>query len=169
LVVSSPFRGLRTEDRTEREKGVWLMAGGVVISVRAVGRRKPLLDDWSIPLPPEFREGGSPLTLRDLITRIVLEEVKKFRKRQDQRRLVHVLTAREIDEGLRRGKIDSGGRDLRQKVDDQDAVATALEAFEDGLYLVLLDGQELRELDREVHLQPDSQITFLRLVMLAGG
>jgi len=145
------------------------MAGGVVISVRAVGRRKPLLDDWSIPLPPEFREGGSPLTLRDLITRIVLEEVKKFRKRQDQRRLVHVLTAREIDEGLRRGKIDSGGRDLRQKVDDQDAVATALEAFEDGLYLVLLDGQELRELDREVHLQPDSQITFLRLVMLAGG
>jgi len=145
------------------------MSDQLVVSVRAVGQRKRLLEDWSISVPPEFREGGRPLTLRQLITRIVLDEVQKFRERQEQRRLVHVLTKGEIDEGKQRGKIDSGGRDLRRKVDDESAVAAALQAFEDGLYLVILDGQELRELDQEVRLRPGSHITFLRLVMLAGG
>ena len=145
------------------------MASEVTISVRAVGRRKQLLDDWSIPLPPEEDGGGGPLTLRDLITRIVLDEVGRFRKRQARKRLVHVLSASEIEAGAERGKIDSGGRDLNQKVDGQQAVAAALDACEDGLYLVLIDGVEHRDLDREVYLRPDSRITFLRLVMLAGG
>ena len=62
-----------------------------------------------------------------------------------------------------------GGRNLKQKVDEEDAVGAALQAFEDGLYLVVLDGEEQRELDREVYLQPDSRVTFVRLAMLAGG
>ena len=68
-----------------------------------------------------------------------------------------------------RGKVDMGQRDLVQKVDEQVAVATALQAFEDGLYLVIIDGHEQRELDCEVYLTPESHITFLRLVMIAGG
>jgi hypothetical protein len=62
-----------------------------------------------------------------------------------------------------------GGRDLDQKVDADEAVATALEAFEDGLYLVVVDGQELRNLDAQVFLQPDSRVAFVRLTLLAGG
>ena len=83
--------------------------------------------------------------------------------------MVQVLSAREIEEGAAKGKIDSGGRDLDQKVDPAEAVGVALEAFEDGLYLVIIDDEEYRDLDREVYLQPDSRITFLRLIMLAGG
>jgi hypothetical protein len=65
--------------------------------------------------------------------------------------------------------VDSGGRELHQDVNPGDAVATALQAFEDGIYLVILDGEEQRDLDREVHLQPDSRLVFVRLVMLAGA
>jgi hypothetical protein len=61
------------------------------------------------------------------------------------------------------------GRGLKQKVDGEEAVAAALQAFEDGLYLVILDGEEQAELDREVSLQPDSHVTCVRVVMLAGG
>lgn len=146
------------------------MPGEITISVRAVGRRKQLLNDWSIALPPaDDRGSGGPLTLRDLITRIVLDEVRRFRKRQAQKRLVHVLSAGQMQAGAERGKIDSGGRDLDQKVDEEQAVGAALEAFEDGLYLVLIDGAEQRDLETEVYLRPDSRITFLRLVMLSGG
>lgn len=74
-----------------------------------------------------------------------------------------------MEEGLIKGRVDSGGRELFQPVDDESAVATALQAFEDGIYLVILDGEEQRELDREVHVQPDSQLVFVRLVLLAGA
>ena len=48
-------------------------------------------------------------------------------------------------------------------------MATALEAFIDGLYLVVIDGLEYRDLDAIVHLEPESRITFLRLTFLAGA
>ena len=62
-----------------------------------------------------------------------------------------------------------GGRELHQPVDADSAVTTALQAFEDGIYLVILDEKEQRDLDREVHLRPDSHLVFVRLVMLAGA
>lgn len=145
------------------------MTAQMTISTRALGRRKQLLDDWSIPYPPDFDGGGDNLTLRELITRVVREEVRQFRDRQRRRRMVNVLSARAIDEGAAKGKIDSGGSPLNQKVDEDESVAIALEAFEDGLYLVIIDQEEYRDLDREVYLQPDSRVTFLRLIMLAGG
>lgn len=141
----------------------------VTIDVRAPGRRRPLIPQWQIPLPPDPSGRAEPLTLRALISRIVGEEVEAFRHRQDERRLVHVLTTDEIERGTARGKVDPGGRTLDQVVDTGQAVGVALQAFEDGLYLVLLDGREQRDLDEQIFLGPDSHVTFLRLVLLAGA
>jgi hypothetical protein len=99
----------------------------------------------------------------------VAKEVEAFRERQEGRSLVRVLSARDIDEGVAKGKVDSGGRDLHQVVDEGRAIGTALQAFEDGLYLVILDGREQRDLDEQVFPKPDSHLTFLRLVMLSGA
>jgi hypothetical protein len=140
----------------------------LLISGKALGRKKPLFADFSIPFPPELGDGGA-VSLRDLIERVVRHEVEAFKQRQEDRKLVHALTARQIDEGASRGKIDMGGRDLKQQVDAEEAVGTALEAFEDGLYLVVVDGVEQKNLDHQVFLNPDSRIAFVRLVMLAGG
>lgn len=140
----------------------------ITISGKALGRKKPLFADFSVPFPPDLGDGGS-LTLRDLIGRVVRHEVEAFQKRQEDRKLFHALTARQIEEGATKGKIDMGGRDLDQKVDVEQAIGTALEAFEDGLYLVVVDGQEQRSLDAQVFLQPDSRLAFVRLTMLAGG
>ena len=82
---------------------------------------------------------------------------------------MRVLSTQEIDQGAARGKVDSGGRQLHQSVDEGSAIATALQAFEDGLYLVILDGREHRDLDEQIFPGPDSHLTFLRLVMLAGA
>lgn len=141
----------------------------LTISARAMGKRKPLVPDWQVPWPPDEHDGGEPLTLRLLITRIVIQEVQAFKERQEKGRLSRILTERQIEEGLAKGRVDSGGRDLDQAVNPEEAVARALLAFEDGLYLVILDGEEQRELDRQIFLQPDSHVVFVRLVMLAGG
>jgi hypothetical protein len=139
----------------------------ITISGKALGRKKPLFADWSIPLPPDAGDGG--LTLRDLIGRVVRAEVDAFRTRQQERALFRALTARQIEEGAARGKVEMGGRDLAQEVDADEAVAVALQAFEDGLYLVAVDGQEQRSLDVPVRLNDDSRVAFIRLTLLAGG
>ena len=141
----------------------------LTIDGKVLGRKNPLFSDWSIPFPPDLGEGGGGLTLRDLISRIVREEVKAFRERQQERKLVKALTAAQIDQAVAKGKVDMGGRDVTQEVDEEGAVGAALQAFEDGLYLVVLDGEEQRDLDKEVYLQPESRITFVRLALLAGG
>jgi hypothetical protein len=135
---------------------------------KTLGQRKPLFADWSVPLPPDLAEGG--VSLRQVIARMVREEVTAFKHRQSERRLLRALTAREIAAGAERGKIEMGGSELPpQEVDEETAVGTAWQAFEDGLYLVVIDGQEHRSLDAQVFLQPDSAITFIRLALLAGG
>jgi hypothetical protein len=142
----------------------------LTIQGKALGRKKPLFADWSVPFPPDLGDGdGGTLTLRDLIARIVRAEVEAFKERQQQRQLIRALTARDIQEGALKGKVDMGGHDLRQPVNEEDAVGVALQAFEDGLYLVILDEEEQKSLDAQVFLQPDSRITFVRLTMLAGG
>jgi hypothetical protein len=141
----------------------------LTISGKALGAKKPLFADWSIPFPPDLKGGEGGVTLRDLITRVVKTEVDAFRKRQEDRKLLRALTASDIAKGVVKGKIDMGGRDLEQTVDEAAAIGAALQAFEDGIYLVILDGDEQRELDKQIHLKEDSLVTFVRLAMLAGG
>ena len=112
---------------------------------------------------------GAPVTLRQVITRIVRREVESFRERQEAQQFTRILTHRQITDGLRQGRVIPGDRDLHQEVDAEQAVANALQSFVDGIYLLILDGEEQRDLNREVHVDDDSQVTFVRLVMLAGG
>jgi hypothetical protein len=140
----------------------------LTIGAKAIGQKKPLFADWFVPLPPELHD--SSVTLRDVITRLVMGDVAAFKKRQSQRQLVRVLSARELEEGAEKGRITLGGSAVPpQAVDEDAAVATALQAFEDGLYLVVIDEQEQRSLDNQVFLRIDSRITFIRLTLLAGG
>jgi hypothetical protein len=140
------------------------------IETRIVGKRARPLDRWSVPTPPLTHDAGDGgITLRDLITRIVRSEVSAFEKREQARRLVRVLSDAEIADGAARGKVDSGGRAPTGPVDESAAVAAALQGFEDGVYLVILDGVEQRALDTQVYPTPDSQLVFLRLTFLAGA
>jgi len=142
----------------------------MLIETRVLGKRPRALDNWSISLPPD---SGAPddggLTLRELIARIVREEVSAFRHRERARRFVRVLSDRDIEAGAARGKVDPGGRAPTGEVDDDTAVGAALQGFQDGLYLVILDGVEQRDLDRQVFVNSETRIVFLRLTFLAGA
>ena len=142
----------------------------MVIETRIVGKRARPLDQWSVPLPPSSNDpGDGGLTLRELIARVVSSEVQAFDKREQARRLVRVLSNLEIAEGAARGKVDSGGRPPTGPVDEGAAIGAALQGFEDGLYLVILDGVEQRDLDKQIYPSADSQLVFLRLTFLAGA
>lgn len=142
----------------------------VLIEARQLGKRRPLVPQWSLPVTPDDGgDGDSGLTLRQLIERVVRAEVRAFEQRAEARRFVRALSPDQIDAGRERGRIDPGGRETPRAVDAKQAVAVALQGFEDGLYLVILDGEEQRELDRQVHVRDDSELVFLRLTFLAGA
>ena len=104
--------------------------------------------------------------MRDLIARVVRSEVGAFEKREQARRLLRVLSESETADGAARGKVDSGGRPPTGPADADTAVGAALQGFVDGLYLVILDGIEQRDLDRQVYLTAESKLVFLRLTFL---
>ena len=145
------------------------MTATITVEGRQLSNKKRLFPDRFVPYPPHWQKSGGRTTLRDVISRIVSDEVANFRQRQHDRRLIQTLTAEEISTGMEIGKIDSGGRDLLQSVDEEPAIATALQAFEDGLYLVFIEGHQQTELDNTVYVIPDSKVTFIRLVLLVGG
>ena len=58
----------------------------MLISTKAVGSKKPLFADFSVPLPPDWGDDGDGgKTLRDLIEEVVRHEVEAFKKRQADR------------------------------------------------------------------------------------
>src|SRR5690348_2684116 len=128
----------------------------MIIETRALGKKSKPLDGWTIPVPPTEPGDGEHLTLRELIARVVRSEVSQFEQRERARRFVKVLSNAEIADGASRGRVDPGGRPATGPVDAEQAVGAALQGFIDGLYLVILDGTEQRELEREVFVRPDS-------------
>jgi hypothetical protein len=141
----------------------------ITVQARAAGRKRSIVPDFQLPPLDSERSAGSPLTLRDLITRIVIEQVGAFRSRQRDNRFLRALSGAEIAQAAETGAVRSGGSDLDQEVDEDVAIATALQAFDDGLYYVLIDRRQYEGLDEQVFVGEDSTVVFLRLVPLAGG
>jgi hypothetical protein len=139
------------------------------VTGRSIGSRRPLFADWAVPPPPRPESGDGGLKLRDLIEHVVRFEIAAFEERQEARRLDRVLSPEVIERGEAAGRIAPEGRGGTGRVNIDAAVAAAWEAFEDGLYLVVIDEREYRSLDEAVFLTDDSRMTFLRLVFLAGA
>lgn len=143
------------------------MSTQLTISGKVMGKTRPTFTDWELTLPEAIET--AKLSLRSLLTHIVFAEVSAFEARQSQRRLLRILSPEQIQLGLEQGKIDSGGSELDQKVEADAAVEVALQAFEDGLYFVFIDDEQIERLDEIAPLKSDSQLLFLRLVPLVGG
>ncbi len=141
----------------------------LTVSAKSLGSKRPLVPIFDVPPPPDLPPGGGRMRLRDLLALVVRHEVSAFRQRQEHTKLIRVLSVEELETGAVRGKIAMGGRDLKQTVDEEQAVGAALQAFEDGSFLVFLDEVEQTDLDAEVFVRPDSALLFVRLALLAGG
>jgi hypothetical protein len=145
------------------------MQATLTVTAKVIGRTRPPYPDWAVPFPPDLSLSGDSLTLRDLITRIVRQEVEAYNTRQEERRLTRVLSQAQIEQAVASGKVDLGGRDLQHEAKPDEAVGTALLAFEDGFYFVFVDGTQQKSLDQQVFVRPGSQVTFVRLIPLVGG
>lgn len=136
----------------------------MLVDVKVPGQPGSDVLPWQVNLPPARR-----LPLRSLIAHVVRTEVAAFTDRERQRRLTRILTPAEVQQGLAAGKVDPGGREKGSLVDPHAAVTTALDAFEEGRYVVFVDDRQIESLDEPVPVGADTRLRFLQLVPLAGG
>lgn len=108
-------------------------------------------------------------TLRTLIGELVAGEVASHEDRRRERSILRVLTPTDLTRGADSGKVAAEQRTGNAAPPLAEAVARAVEAFEDGLYFVVVDGTVVTELDAALTLSSDSRLRLVRLVALAGG
>lgn len=106
-----------------------------------------------------------PKTVRELIEQMVFLYIEDYSKNQDP---LKNLSASEIEEQSFSGTISFGIRYGEKKIDLQQAVETAWQCFEDGIFRIFSGSDEWKTLNEPISLSEDSKLTFVRLTMLSG-
>ena len=113
----------------------------------------------------ELTFDGEQLTLKDIIEEKVKTEVHLFNEKQ---RETYGLEYTSVEDLIRRSGDGTINVDPR-KVDEKAEIEKALKGFEDGAYKIFLNGEHLTDLDAAIHYSMEDKITFIRLILLAGG
>ncbi len=108
-----------------------------------------------------------PTTLRELLTALVELGVDDYNARRDTGEILAYLTREEIQARASAGKVSfglhEGGVAKREE-----AVANAIQCFEDGIYRVFAGEEELTQLEEKIFWRENMEFTLIRLTMLAG-
>jgi len=106
---------------------------------------------------------GESISLRELIRQRVAQEVEEFNGRKPVvfRMLVQPNDTERTLNGFKFHQ--------PRPVDPVNQYEIAIEAFEGNGFIVLVDDTQVEELDAEISLQPETSVTFLKLVPLVGG
>jgi hypothetical protein len=136
----------------------------VKVQAKVTGHRRRSGADHELALPL----APGPVSARQLIAAAVTAEVAAYEQRADEATLVRLLTERDLAEDLARGAVRMGDTERPLKVNVADAVATALLAFDDGIFKIFVGEHELDGFT-VVDVSDGADLLFLRLVPLAGG
>ncbi|WP_440116478.1 hypothetical protein [Paenibacillus sp. QZ-Y1] len=134
----------------------------VWITVKSLGKRKPALAKQAAELPETTD------TLRQLIKNVVAMQLKALQDKNNDAELLVYLMPDEIQEQGSTGKVGFGVIYNEGVPNFKDAIGTAVSAYEDGLYKVFLNDEEVQGLDEPLALQEDDNLVFIRFTMLAG-
>ncbi len=102
-------------------------------------------------------------TLKELITNLVNIEIDKYEQEQ-----LKITSQEDLDQMIINGKVSFGFKYRETEIDRTNAVNVALQAFEDGLYVVFLNNSELKSLTDKLILNENDSLSLVRLTMLTG-
>lgn len=105
------------------------------------------------------------ITIRELIRQRVYQEVQDFNLSQLQQPVFRGLVQpTDAEQTLNGYKLKSG-----RQIDWKTQFEKAVEAFETQRILVLVNDRQAESLEEEVTITPQTEVSFLKLVLLVGG
>ena len=105
---------------------------------------------------------SSATTLREIIRLRVQREVERFNAAESEP-FLGLLQPEETERVL------NGVRPTHRTLDWERQYAHAIRAFEGNGFLVLVNDRQILDLDESIALEPQTRVTFLKLVPLIGG
>lgn len=133
------------------------------INLKQIGERKQKI------APVDFEYYPVPKTVRELIIQTVISCVDAYNERvRKGENNTNPLLKEQITDMAGIGKIAFGINYGGKEQATDKAVGNALQSFEDGIYRVFLNDNELERLDDEIVVSENDSLTFIRLTMLAG-
>ena len=134
----------------------------VYVNMKKLGSRRNSIVQIPYELDPV------PTTVQELITQMVSICVSDYNTRMESKELLENLSQAEMEDQAAAGKISFGVNYGEKKAEEDKAIANALQCFEDGIYRVFVGTEQLQKLEDKVTLSEESEMTFVRLTMLAG-
>ena len=134
----------------------------IFVNVKQIGKRKNKIDKKKYEISEKIT------TVKELLTEFVTINVNEFNNGFTENDIVPYLTDEKINDLLDAGKISFGVDYNEQKQDLEKAIENALQSYEDGIYRVFVNDEEMGEIDCEINLKENDELTFVRLTMLAG-
>lgn len=107
-------------------------------------------------------------TLKDLLMQLVKQEVENYNEKALDTPLYIYLTEEQLEDAVHHGKIHFGEKKNTTVQSLEQAKSTVIQAFEDELFLVIHNEEQLNTLTTPLTIQDDDVFTFIKLTMLAG-
>ena len=103
------------------------------------------------------------ITVRELIRKRVYEEVREYNAKTPEyfRGLVQPSDAERVLNGYKLRKA--------RKIDWEQQYEKAIEAFNRNGYFILVDDRQVESLEQEFDIKIGTEVSFVKLVTLAGG
>jgi hypothetical protein len=117
-------------------------------------------------LPLEFP--SERITVRELIRERVYQEVQDFNRHQAERVFRGLIQPTDTERILNGNRTEYHLKNHRS-IDWKSQFESATEAFTRGGFLLLIDEKQAEALDQEFVIGRGTQISFVKLTLLAGG
>ena len=140
----------------------------IKVTVKQLGRKHPVLSEQKL----DIAHNENTISLKNLLQLIVQQQVETFNAKSfelededytkiPQENYLNILTDT--------GKVGFGSIYNEKKANLEKAQENAIQAFEDGMFAVFYNDEQLENLEQTIDLSSNYSFTFIRLTFLAGS
>ncbi|AZB00358.1 hypothetical protein EG359_12325 [Chryseobacterium joostei] len=140
----------------------------IKVTVKQLGKKHPVLSEQNIEIAYE----EANITLENLLKLIVQQQVDEFNAKsfeQEDEDYTKIPQNNYLNLLTDTGKVGFGSIYNLKKADLPKAQENAIQAFEDGMFAVFYNEEELESLTQTIDLELKHTFTFIRLSFLAGS
>ncbi len=134
----------------------------IFVTMKSLNKKNSYLENKEIIVSNDL------MTLRELLTDIIKQNLELQKHREIEKPLLPFLTIENLEAQATSGKVGFQTSYNENTVTITKAIDTAVTAFEDGLFKVFIEEVEQEQLDQPLELKELDTVVFIRLTMLAG-
>lgn len=140
----------------------------IKVTVKQLGKKHPILSEQKIDI--EYQ--APDISVEKLLQLIVQQQVETFNAKSfelEELDYAKVPTENYLNILTDTGKVGFGSIYNQKKADLQKAQENAVQAFEDGMFAVFYNDEQLESLTQIIDLSLQHTFVFIRLTFLAGS